>query len=170
MISFRLGLHGRALGIAVAGVLAMAGCPSDDSGDDTETIGATTMPTTTSPGTDTMGDDSSSGAAGLSHATDIQPIWTMTCAAMTGCHEAGSTFPPELAEGSAYDAIVDVMSPTTDLLIVAPEDPEGSYLWHKINNTHLDVGGAGSPMPLIGMLPQSDIDMITEWIEQGALP
>jgi hypothetical protein len=45
--------------------------------------------------------------------------------------------------GSAYAALVNV--PATQLGSmnrVTPEDLEESYLWHKINATHLGVGGS----------------------------
>lgn len=53
--------------------------------------------------------------------------------------------------------------------LVTPEDPDQSYLWHKINGSHLDVGGAGGPMPPNGALGGDDQALIRAWIEGGAL-
>ncbi len=52
---------------------------------------------------------------------------------------------------------------------VTPGQPDNSYLVHKVQNTHLDVGGSGFQMP-IGRSPltQTEIDLIRAWISAGA--
>ncbi len=54
---------------------------------------------------------------------------------------------------------------------VTPNQPDNSYLVHKVQGTHLAAGGSGSQMPE-GQPPlsQSDIDLIRAWIQAGALP
>jgi len=53
---------------------------------------------------------------------------------------------------------------------IEPGDHLTSYLWHKINGTHLDVGGAGVRMPQFGpFLTQPEIDGIAGWIDAGAM-
>jgi hypothetical protein len=83
-----------------------------------------------------------------------------------------------------------VNQPSTEDLnmdVVKPGDPTQSFLWYKINNTQGsldmenrcdrgDLGdcGAAMPLPLIGttttLLPQADLDLVCNWIVQGASP
>jgi len=52
---------------------------------------------------------------------------------------------------------------------VEPNDSTQSYLMHKLDGTHLGVGGSGSQMPLGGpFLSQGDRDGIRAWINSGA--
>jgi hypothetical protein len=73
--------------------------------------------------------------------------------------------------------------------VVKPGDPTQSFLWYKINGTQRsldmetpdqcdqgDLGNCGGPMPfsVVGLpmamlLPQARLDVICNWIEQGAL-
>ncbi len=87
-----------------------------------------------------------------------------------------------------YNGFVNKPS-TEDLYmpVVKPGDPTQSFLWYKINDTqgalemgtpdpcaHGDLGACGSPMPLpltgvtLTLLPQADLDLICNWIVQGA--
>lgn len=52
--------------------------------------------------------------------------------------------------------------------LVDPGDPANSYLWHKVANTHVDVGGSGDIMPPTGSLPTEALDRIEAWIAAGA--
>jgi hypothetical protein len=78
--------------------------------------------------------------------------------------------------------------PLPPLLVVTPGDPTQSFLWYKINGTQGsldnetpdqcargDLGSCGSPMSLslfngssTSLLPQADLDLICNWIVQGA--
>lgn len=51
---------------------------------------------------------------------------------------------------------------------VTPGDPAESYLWHKIANTHRDVGGSGNVMPPFAPLSAAQLDLVQAWIEGGA--
>jgi cytochrome c5 len=51
---------------------------------------------------------------------------------------------------------------------VAPEDPENSYLLHKMKGTADSVGGTGGVMPTSGQLPEADIQIVEDWIAAGA--
>ncbi|PCC67303.1 hypothetical protein SAMN02745121_07050 [Nannocystis exedens] len=121
----------------------------------------TTAPATTGP-----------GQPELSHAAHIQPIWDANC--VVGCHTHGGTSDAwiDLSE-DAFASLVERPSlelPT--LMLVAPGDLDGSYLWHKINGAHLEVGGTGVAMPPAPADPLSadDIDTIAQWIVQGCSP
>jgi hypothetical protein len=68
-----------------------------------------------------------------------------------------------------HAALVGTASTQSDLLLVAPGDVEGSYLYHKLVDTHLRVGGEGASMPYQReLLQKQDIDVIEQWIAQGA--
>ena len=140
------------------------------SGNPTTTSGPSTTtddPTTTDePGTTTDEPGMTTGEAALSFAMDIEPIVTANCT----CHTAGD--PPEgLDLSDGYANLVDVPSNQSGLDRIEPGDPDASYLWHKINDTHRSVGGANNPMPApTGGLAAGNIALIEEWILDGAEP
>ena len=106
----------------------------------------------------------------VSFSQQVQPILTDRCA-FGGCHASTSPAAGQsLAEGLAYVSLVNLPSqelPSMDR--VEPGDPDQSYLVHKIQGTHLAVGGSGLRMPR-GQEPLSEdqINLIRAWIEQGA--
>ncbi len=121
---------------------------------------------------DGTGLDADDGGDEVTLSGDVQPIFTGNCA-LTGCH-AGSS-PEEgmsLGEGQTFSNVVNVAA--RQLLTmnrVTPNQPDNSYLVHKVQGTHLAAGGSGSQMPEgLSPLLQSDIDLIREWIQAGALP
>jgi hypothetical protein len=95
-----------------------------------------------------------------------QNVFTPIC---TRCH-VGATAPRglRLEAGVSYAQLVGVPSvEDPDLLRVAPGDPDASYLVHKIEGRP----EAGPQMPLGGPpLPQATIDVIRQWIVDGAQP
>ncbi len=121
---------------------------------------------------DGTGLDEDDGGDEVTLSQDVQPIFTGNCAS-TGCH-AGSD-PKEgmsLGEGLAFSNVVNVAArQLLSMNRVTPNQPDNSYLVHKVQGTHLDVdvGGSGSRMPLDrSPLSQSDIDLIRAWIQAGA--
>ena len=83
----------------------------------------------------------------VSYEQHIQPIFNNNCIA---CHN-GNYASPNLNEGFSFDALIygsyiDTTSLTNSTLII------------KINDQHYG-----------GMPSSSEIDMITKWIEKGAL-
>lgn len=118
--------------------------PSDDSGN---------PESTTEPSSEPIGDV---------FWTDIEP----KVGACSGCHSDSGTFPP-----INYDDLVDQDSmQLSSMKLIAPSDPENSYLLHKISGTHLDVGGSGVQMPMgTPALSPEDIALVEAWIVQGAL-
>jgi hypothetical protein len=110
------------------------------------------------------------GGGGSTLTADLQSIqehvFTPIC---TVCH-AGAAAPLgfRLDAASAFAMLVNAPSvevPT--LLRVSPGDPDSSYLIQKLEG-HAAVGGQ---MPLgQAPLPQATIDVIREWIENGAAP
>lgn len=93
-------------------------------------------------------------------------VFTPIC---TACH-AGAAAPLglRLDEGASYAMLVGVASvQVPELLRVAPGNPDGSYLVHKIEGT----AAVGSRMPLGGPPLSADaIAAIRQWIVDGAQP
>jgi len=173
----------RAAQLALSTLVVMTGCPADDGDTDTDDTNvtdatdatnatdatdATTQPTT---GEEETGGTTTTGAEAIDYKTDIQPIWDGKC--VTACHTPGgsaATNGPLLGADVSYANLVGKQSPTVALPLVAPSDVDGSYLWHKLNNTQGDVNGAGLSMPLGSMLPAAELDLIEQWISEGAKP
>ena len=85
------------------------------------------------------------------------------------CH--GAAFPSaglRLDDGASFAALVGVASAEVPSLNrIQPEDPDNSYLIQKIEGT----AAVGARMPLGGPpLPQTTIDLIRQWVTDGALP
>lgn len=86
-----------------------------------------------------------------SYATDIQPIFNQNCVA---CH--GGNIAPDLRSGSSYTAL-------TNGGYVIPFDAVNSILYKSLK-------GEGAPlMPPSGALPNANIDLVKNWIDDGAL-
>ena len=184
------------IGLAVG--LSMTGCPGDDgtaeetsaTGTDTGTTMAPTSTTTPSdtttdtPGTTTDADDTTttdaddttttgetattSGGEALSFEMDVYPIIMANCS----CHIDGG--PGMLSMGDAmeaYDNLVDVAAQNSNdgSDRVEPGDSAASFLYRKITG---DLGGGeGDQMPDGGPpLDQADMDLIRDWIDEGANP
>jgi len=122
------------------------------------------------------GSSSSSGGGGggggggttlQANFTSIQDnVFTPIC---TACHTgAGAPAGLRLDSVNSYALLVGVASQEQpSLQRVAAGDPNNSYLIKKLEGT-ASVGGR---MPLGGTpLPQSDIDVIRQWITDGAQP
>jgi len=85
------------------------------------------------------------------------------------CHGAGfASAGLNLVEGSSFAAIVDAPSTqVSSLSRIEPGDPDNSYLVQKIEG----IAAFGGRMPLGGArLPQDRIDLIRQWVTDGALP
>jgi hypothetical protein len=97
-------------------------------------------------------------------------ILTPSCA-LSNCHGAPLIAPMALTTDVAYANLVDSESEQLPTMMrVAPSDTEASYLLHKVLGTAGDVGGKSTRMPLNRtLLTQSEIDLISLWISNGAL-
>lgn len=87
----------------------------------------------------------------------IQPIFNNEC---TGCHGGlgGVTL-------SSYEATMSSIAATYDTLIVLPGNPEESPLVDVISSAEPKYG---SRMPLGDSLSTQQIEIIIQWIEEGA--
>lgn len=92
-------------------------------------------------------------------------MFTPSCAT-AGCHSGAN--PPEslnLEAANSYAMLVGIASSQDmNILRVDPGNPDGSYLIQKMEGT-----APGSEMPPNAMLPQADIDVIRQWISDGAI-
>ncbi|MCY1007223.1 hypothetical protein OV079_16995 [Nannocystis pusilla] len=108
----------------------------------------------------------------LGYAAHIQPIWDAHC--VVGCHTPGGTSAAWVVlSDNAFASLVE--RPALELpqmMRVAPGDLDGSYLWHKVNGTHIEAGGSGVSMPpaFADALSTDDLDTISQWIAQGCSP
>lgn len=104
----------------------------------------------------------------VSFSQQIGPVLRTQCATchMTGSEPGGMKLYPS----AAHQSLVAVASVESPLQRVAPGEPDKSYLLHKLQGTHLNVGGQGVQMPF-GQPPLSEAtrEVIRQWIVQGAL-
>ncbi len=105
----------------------------------------------------------------ISFSERIQPIFTANC---TVCHRPGGIAHLQgielaLLEGESHAGLVNQRSvQDPDLTIVVPGDSGSSLLFLKVSSNSPPVG---ERMPFGGpRLAQSDIDLIRDWIDQGA--
>ncbi|HKQ61369.1 MAG TPA: hypothetical protein VJS92_08745 [Candidatus Polarisedimenticolaceae bacterium] len=100
---------------------------------------------------------------------DVQvQVFTPHCA-LSGCHTGpGAPLGLDLSAGAAAGNIVGVASAESPALMrIEPFDAVNSYLYMKVT---ADPRILGDPMPLTGgPLSASDVQLIADWIGQGAL-
>ena len=97
---------------------------------------------------DTTGDN---GNPEVSYQTDIIPLWAADCVA---CHNGNE--PPNLLDNVSYDELLNGY--------VVPGDADASILYKSL------LGIDGIPlMPPGAMWPNNRIDLVKDWINQGAL-
>lgn len=95
-------------------------------------------------------------------------VFSVNCA-VPGCHGGASAQQGlRLDPGFSYANLINVASPRdANLIRVIPFNPDGSFLIRKLEGTQPLLG---DPMPQGGpYLPQATIDVIREWIANGAL-
>lgn len=100
-------------------------------------------------------------------------VFALSCSNFSGCHSGAN--PPKGLDltGETHAKIVDVDSvekPGTKL--VAPGDPDASFLMDKILGKNLPEGPASEQrwtrMPPTGALEEERIDLVRRWIAAGA--
>jgi len=91
---------------------------------------------------------------------DIQPIFNANC---IGCHPGNADL--NLTADFSFANLVNVVSTGyAPALRVKPGDPSGSVLWNKIAGTNI----YGQQMPQGGSLTLAEINLIENWILDGA--
>jgi hypothetical protein len=103
----------------------------------------------------------------VSFSKHVAPLLKDHCAPchLTGDEAGGMALHPK----AAYRTLVNTPSMESKLLRVKPGSSKESYMVHKIEGTHLEVGGAGMRMPMEGaFLTAEQVAMIRQWIDAGA--
>jgi hypothetical protein len=98
---------------------------------------------------------------------DVQPIFDMACADCHGVKHQKAKL--NLSAATARQALVNQPSDEVPTLVrVKPGDPEGSYLWQKLQNKA--AKGKGMPRTIFSTkrLPDDQLEVIRKWIEAGA--
>ncbi|MCZ6690329.1 MAG: fibronectin type III domain-containing protein [Planctomycetota bacterium] len=108
----------------------------------------------------------------VSFGANVLQIFTSTCA-VSNCH--GGTTPVLGQNLSNYSSIfntainIPAQQPSPQMDRIEPFSSGGSYLQHKIDGTHLSVGGSGDQSPKNSPpLTPATRDIIRDWINQGA--
>lgn len=105
----------------------------------------------------------------VSYRGQIQLIFNAQCVYchVTGAENGGLN----LARSASHAALVGTPSTESPLARVKAGEPEASYLWHKLNGTHVGVGGSGNAMPMSDpprLLEPAQRALFKAWIEAGA--
>lgn len=105
----------------------------------------------------------------VSYRNQLQPIFNAQCVYchVTGAENGGLN----LARASSHTSLVGTASTESPLPRVTPGQPDKSYLWHKLNGTHVSVGGSGNAMPMSDpprLLEPAQRALFKAWIEAGA--
>ena len=90
-------------------------------------------------------------------------VFSPTCVVCHGDSDAEAGL--NLEEGTSFDSLVNATSTQVALDLVEPNDAENSYLIHKLEGR---AGIEGDRMPPDDPLSSDDIDVIREWIDDGA--
>ncbi len=115
------------------------------------------------PGTlSNPGDFDGDGGTGIK---DAETILADSCGT-TGCHDDTSQAQAglDLLSPGVENRVVDVNAiglGCSDRILVVAGDPNSSYLLDKIYNV---PGICGLQMPVVGTLPQEEIDTLEQWI------
>jgi len=116
----------------------------------------------------------SGSGSGSSSATPLEPtlasiqanVFSVSCA-ISGCHGGGTVqFGLSLDPGLSAGNLINVASQQDPTLIrVVPGNPDGSFIIQKLEGTQT----VGRRMPDFSPpLPQATIDVIRQWIADGA--
>ena len=99
---------------------------------------------------DTFLEDTGTVPDEVSYQQDVQPIWNAAC---TECH---GNIPPNLEDGVSYANLINGG-------YVVAGDSQNSVLYQSL----LGINGV-SLMPPSGKLPDSQINIVKKWIDDGA--
>ena len=130
--------------------IGVAACGSD----------SPTAPTAPTPPTTTP----TPGALTATLSSIQSVVFNDSCVGHHGDHATDADL--DLREGQAFSNLVNRQSIQVALDLVEPNDAESSYLIHKLDGR---AGIVGDRMPPAGpFLSQADIDVIKQWIDNGA--
>jgi len=90
---------------------------------------------------------------------EVQSIFDQNCLA---CHGGSGNL--YLAEAVAWENLVNEPANSYSAIRVVPSNPDSSVLWNKLIGSDL----FGAQMPLGGALSTTDLNIIENWIQDGA--
>ena len=95
-----------------------------------------------------------------------QKVFQISCT-LSSCHGADTPQQGLNLAGSTYNVLVNQPSKEVpSKMLIAPADPNNSYLYEKISSDHPT---SGARMPYTSPpLPDNEITAVQQWIEQGA--
>jgi hypothetical protein len=105
----------------------------------------------------------------ISYAAQVEPILISECGDCHGAEKPKKGL--DMSKGQGYAHLVGKPSnEVPELLLVKPGDPDGSYVWHKLE--HKAEKGRGMPRTIFSskMLPAAELEVIKRWIADGAKP
>jgi hypothetical protein len=94
----------------------------------------------------------------------VTSIFDGSCNA--ACHSAAASLGELDLETDPHAALVDVPSTYPGRTLVVPGDPDGSFLMIKLEGTQ--AAGEGTPMPQSGALSTEALELVRQWIADGA--
>ena len=137
-------------------IAGLAACGNDPPTAPTPTPTTPTPTTPTTPATGTL-------TATLS---SIQrEVFNPACVVHHGPSAAEADL--DISEGRSFENLVNVPSTQVGIDLVTPNDAENSYLIHKLDG-RAGIVGARMPIGSGGFLSDEAIDVIKQWINQGA--
>ena len=158
----------RLLALAVAAIVALTGCDVETFDDAVSRIPEQPAPLPPPPGSPPPPPPPPPPAASFGPIfSEIQAsVLTPDCAT-SGCHAGGNPSAGlNLEEANSYAMLVGIQSSQNAALQrVEAGDPDNSYLVQKLEGT----ASSGQQMPPGAPLPQSEIDVIRQWITDGAI-
>jgi len=105
----------------------------------------------------------------VSYSMHLEPLVIAHCLSCHDSEEAKAKL--VLDPGLGYERLVGPRSiQDPEMALVSPGDPEGSYLWLKLQ--HVTEEGKGMPRTPTGSkkLRESELELYRRWIEGGAKP
>ena len=90
---------------------------------------------------------------------EVQSIFDQNCLA---CHGGSGNL--YLAEAVAWENLVNEPASSYSAIRVVPSNPDSSVLWNKLIGSDL----FGAQMPLGGALSTTELNIIENWIQDGA--
>ena len=105
----------------------------------------------------------------VSYSAHLEPLVIAHC---LGCHDSEEPKAKLVLEsGEGYSQLVGRRSvQVPEMALVEPGNPDGSYLWLKLQ--HRAPEGKGMPRTLTGTkkLRPAELELYRRWIEDGAKP
>jgi mono/diheme cytochrome c family protein len=118
-----------------------------------------------SPGVEVPGDQTSTQATD-DLATIQADVFGGSCAP---CHTEAQFGELSLAlDAGLRDRLLAPSKQVPTMALVTPGDPDASYLMHKLDGTHEDIGGQGTIMPPSEPVSTTTTERVRAWIAAGA--